>query len=156
VNRGGILARGAGLIKYGEKSKGLGSRWYPTTLAKRIREIGGIRERLTFIHGDGSTVITQYSERDNAVFFVDPPYTAGNGKRAGSRLYNHSELDHEKLFQVMESVNGDFLLTYDNAAEVQAMAVRHGFDVQPVAMKSTHHAEMTELLIGRSLEWARK
>ena len=50
VNRGGILAPGAGLIKTGEAGKGLLSRWYPTTLHKRILDIVKIRERITFIH----------------------------------------------------------------------------------------------------------
>ena len=36
MQRGGIMAAGAGLIKAGEAGKGLKSRWYPETLAKRI------------------------------------------------------------------------------------------------------------------------
>lgn len=44
-------------------------------------------------------------------------------------------------------------MTYDNAPEVVALAHRHGFDTRPIAMKSTHHAEMSELLIARNLEW---
>ena len=39
VNRGGILAPGAGRVKTGEKGKGMFSRWYPQTLAKRIMAI---------------------------------------------------------------------------------------------------------------------
>lgn len=39
VNRGGILAPGAGKVKQGENGKGLASRWYPETLSKRIRKI---------------------------------------------------------------------------------------------------------------------
>ncbi|GIK41471.1 MAG: hypothetical protein BroJett011_53040 [Chloroflexota bacterium] len=50
---------------------------------------------------------------------------------------------------------GDFLMTYDNAVEVRALAQQHGFDFQVVPMKNTHHAEMTELLIGRNLDWLR-
>lgn len=46
-------------------------------------------------------------------------------------------------------------LTYDNAAEIHALARQYNFDTQLVAMKSTHHAEMTELLIGRNLDWTR-
>ncbi len=47
-------------------------------------------------------------------------------------------------------------MTYDNADGVRELATTHGFDVEPVAMKNTHHAKMTELLIGRDLSWARK
>ena len=86
------------------------------------------------------------------MFFIDPPYTAG-GKRAGSRLYTHNIVDHARLFSICEELRGEFLLTYDNADEVRALARRHGFEAKPIAMKNTHHAEMTELLIGRDLRW---
>ena len=153
VNRGGILAPGAGRIKDGENGRGMSSRWYPETLAKRIRAIGTIADRIDFIQSDGLGVMQSLAQRDRTAFFVDPPYTAG-GKRAGSRLYKHSELDHEALFRLAARVKGDVLLTYDNAEDVRCLAEAHGFAVQPVAMKSTHHAEMKELLIGRSLRWA--
>ncbi len=97
-------------------------------------------------------VLARFQKDRDAVFFIDPPYTAG-GKRAGSRLYTHSEIDHDKLFSLCEKLRGDFLMTYDNAEEVRALAEQHGFETKPVAMKNTHHAEMDELLIGRNLDW---
>ena len=150
VNRGGILADGAGRVKHGENGKGLSSRWYPETLQRRILEIVQIRERLTFIEGDGIQVMRENADRNDAAFFIDPPYTAA-GKRAGSRLYAYSELDHNELFSVVATVRGDFLMTYDNAPDVEAMARQHAFDCVSVAMKNTHHAQMTELLIGPNL-----
>src|ERR1035437_5950640 len=39
VQRGGILAAGAGLVKTGENGRGLLSRWYPEKLARRVREL---------------------------------------------------------------------------------------------------------------------
>lgn len=88
------------------------------------------------------------------VFFIDPPYTAA-GKKAGKRLYNCSELDHEELFKVIATIAGDFLMTYDDAEGVRKLANKHGFDTELVAMKNTHHAVMSELLIGRNLNWIR-
>jgi len=149
---GGILADGAGVLKHGENGKGILSRWYPQTIAKRITNIEVISKRLEFIHGDAFDVLAGFQKEREAVFFIDPPYTAG-GKRAGSRLYTHSEIDHERLFSLCEKMRGDFLMTYDNADEVRALAQRHGFETKPVAMKNTHHAEMDELLIGRDLDW---
>ena len=154
VQRGGILANGAGLVKRGEADKGLASRWYPATLQRRILEIVAFRQKITFYHGDGLHILTAYADRPDAVFFLDPPYSAG-GKRAGTRLYTHNELSHEELFRLAAMLRGEVLLTYDDAPEVRALAHRHGFDIQPIAMKNTHHAQMTELLIGRSLDWAR-
>ena len=147
VNRGGILAPGAGMIKGGENGKGLLSRWYPETLQRRILEIVKIRDRITFIHGDGMEVLRKNIDREEAVFFLDPPYTA-SGKQAGSRLYSHSNLDHELLFDTTDLLTGDFLMTYDDAEEVRQLARSRNFDLQTVAMKNTHHAKMCELLIG--------
>jgi DNA adenine methylase len=149
---GGILGEGAGVLKNGENGKGILSRWYPQTIAKRITNIEFIADRLEFIHGDAFDVLARFQKEREAVFFIDPPYTAG-GKRAGSRLYTHSEIDHEHLFSVCEKLRGDFLMTYDNAEEVRALAEQHGFETKPVTMKNTHHAEMDELLIGRNLDW---
>lgn len=155
VNRGGILAPGVGRIKHGENGRGLRSRWYPETLARRIRAIAAIRERMAFVEGDGMAIMHTYVPHRNAVFFIDPPYTAA-GKRAGSRLYRHSDLDHEGLFALAATLTGDFLITYDDTQEVHTLACHHGFDVQAVAMKNTHHAAMTELLIGHDLAWIRE
>jgi DNA adenine methylase len=155
VNHGGILAPGSGVLKYGENGKGLKSRWYPGTLARRILEIGLIQHKLCFVQGDGMACLRENAHREDAVFFMDPPYTAA-GKKAGKRLYTYNELDHEALFTLAETLQGDFLMTYDNAEGVRALAERHHFDVEAIAMKNTHHAEMTELLIGRNLDWVRR
>jgi DNA adenine methylase len=96
----------------------------------------------------------QNNRRADAIFFIDPPYTAA-GKKAGSRLYTHFELDHDELFRVTASLSGDFLMTYDDADGVRKLAKEHLFDTELVAMKTTHHAAMSELLIGRNLQWAR-
>jgi DNA adenine methylase len=35
------------------------------------------------------------------------------------------------------------------------MANRHGFMTRTIPMKNTHHAVMSELLVGRDLGWVR-
>lgn len=152
--RGGILAPGAGKIKYGENGKGLLSRWYPETISRRIMEIARIRDRILFIEGDGLAIAQQHAGNTDCTFFIDPPYTA-SAKRAGSRLYLYSELDHAALFRLASTFAGDFLMTYDNAEELRAIAATYHFDTELIAMKNTHNAAMTELLIGRNLDWAR-
>ena len=154
VNRGGILAPGAGRLKQGENGRGICSRWYPNTLARRIRYITTLRDRITFHAGDGLQVMEDHADDPDAVFFLDPPYTAGQqGKRAGSRLYTHYQLDHERLFALASQLRGDVLMTYEDSEEVRSLAARYGFATRLVPMKNTHHARMTELLIGRQLDW---
>jgi len=149
---GGILAEGSGFLKYGENGKGILSRWYPQTIAKRLLNLNYIASRIDFRCEDGLKVMEEFAANEEAVFFIDPPYTAG-GKKAGRRLYKHYNLNHEQLFTVCESLNGDFLMTYDNAEEVKRMARSHGFQMRLIPMTNTHHATMEELVIGKNLSW---
>jgi DNA adenine methylase len=148
VQRGGIMAAGAGLVKTGENGRGLMSRWYPETLARRIREINHLKDRLTFVEGDGFVLLEEQRADKDSVFFIDPPYTL-----AARRLYTKWEIDHRRLFAAMRVCKGDFLMTYDNTPEIAALAADFGFQSKAVTMKNTHHAKMTELLIGRDLSW---
>lgn len=146
MQRGGIMAAGAGLVKSGEAGRGLNSRWYPETLVKRIEVLRTLRERISFQRGDAFDTIDQFIANPDAFFFIDPPYTAG-GKKAGKRLYAHNEIDHEALFALMAKARGSVMMTYDDATEVRGMAARHGFRVQMVPMKNTHHEILHELLV---------
>lgn len=146
ICHGGILASGSGFLKNGENGKGIASRWYPETLAKRICLIGTFRERISFIEGDGMQYMRDTSDRDDTAYFIDPPYTAP-GKRAGSRLYRFFDLDHEKLFNITRKVRGTFMMTYDDTESVLAMAVKNGFCISRVPMKGTHHNEVFELVV---------
>lgn len=152
INHGGILAPGSGMVKTGENGKGILSRWYPQTLRKRILCINMMKEKIHFIHGDGLKEIQNKLDCFDTAFFVDPPYTAG-GKNAGSRLYAYNQLDHERLFELCSLIKGNFLMTYDNAEDVMRLAQKYKFQTRLIAMKNTHHAKMTELLISRDLTW---
>lgn len=152
ITHGGILAPGAGILKNGENGKGILSRWYPETLKKRILNIGKIKERIHFIEGDALSVIQKFQNDTNVAFFIDPPYTAST-KKAGSRLYKYHQVDHSMLFKVMSRVKGDFLMTYDNADEVRALARENRFETRSIAMSNTHHATLFELLIGKEFGW---
>ena len=152
ISHGGILAQGAGVMKNGENGKGLASRWYPATLKSRIEQITKLKGRIKFIQGDGLEIINQYANETNAVFFIDPPYTAGK-KSAGRRLYTHFDLDHPELFTLASTIQGDFLMTYENADEVKTLASEHGFEYAPISMQNRHNAVQKELLVSRALSW---
>lgn len=151
VQRGGILAPGASLMKEGENGRGVKSRWYARTLERRILDILTIRDQVTFVQGDGITLLRSTDEGRRIAYFIDPPYMI-----AGRRLYSHSVVDHADLFRVAGTLAGNFLMTYDNTDEVRTLASMNGFDTVLVPMKSTHHERKSELLIGRDLDWARR
>lgn len=148
VQRGGIMAPGAGLVRHGENGRGMASRWYPETLKKRLMDLHSVHSRIEFHSGDGIKFMSEHTDDSEIGWFIDPPYTI-----AGRRLYLHSELDHRDLFEKTALLSGSFLMSYDNAAPIQELADMHGFQRAEVAMKNTHHSLMSELLISRKLEW---
>ena len=150
TRRGGILAPGASLSRAGENGKGIASRWYPETIVSRLHQIMKYANRIGFCETDGMKLLDTLLDScgRETVVFVDPPYTAG-GKRAGQRLYAHSEIDHPRLFAMLSHYEIDFLMTYDQAPEILRLVQRHGFHALQVTMKNTHHARIPELVITR-------
>ncbi len=149
VQRGGIMAPGAGVIKTGENGKGIRSRWYPETLKNRLVDLHQLHEQMQVECTDGIAYMRSNANKD-FVWFIDPPYTV-----AGRRLYVHSLVDHAELFAATADLAGPFLMTYDDSEEIRELARKHGFAVGTVAMKNTHHAVMQELLISSDLRWLR-
>lgn len=149
VSMGGILAPGAGLLNKGEAGKGLQSRWYPETIKKRIIAIASKKDRFQFVNVDGISVLREYRRRKTAVFFIDPPYMSPSKRR----LYLHNSIDHRRLFETVNSLAGDFLMTYDVTDDALKLAQEFGFETATVVMKGTRNARLEELLIGRDLGW---
>lgn len=148
TRRGGILARGASLTRIGENGRGVASRWYPETIARRLREIAAHAPRIAFYEGDGMQFLDSAGHLRDAALFVDPPYTAG-GKRAGRRLYANHKVDHAAIFERLADCDTDFMMTYDAAPEILALVRRHGFVAVQVTMKNSHHARLPELVVTR-------
>ena len=149
TRRGGILAPGASFTRNGENGKGLRSRWYPETLASRLAAIDRHADRLAFVEGDGMKLlpVLLHGWGRRAAVFLDPPYTAQGGKRAGSRLYSHWAVDHAELFQVVADHDCNFLITYDAAPEIAELVRQHNFNAVRLSMKNSHHNRVRELVI---------
>lgn len=151
TSRGGVITKGAGLIREGEDGNGLRSRWYPDTLAKRIKTISSFKSKLTFTQSNGFNLIRKYIRHKRAVFFVDPPYT-----KAARRLYSHWKIDHEALFEVLAQAKGAILMTYDDTKEIRNLARFYGFQIRRISMRTSHHENKCELMISNDFDWFRK
>ncbi len=112
TRRGGVLAHGASFTRKGENGKGLASRWYADTLIARLDAIDNISARITFTEGDAMTLLPDLIT-DGVALFVDPPYTAQGGKKAGTRLYRWSDIDHAALFALLAETGCNFLGHYE-------------------------------------------
>lgn len=148
TTRGGILRKGAGLLRRGEDDRGLRSRWYPEALSKRIEIISNLKGSLRFESKDGFLLIREYLDDPSVVYFVDPPYT-----KAAPRLYTHWNIGHASLFHLLSQARGDVLMTYDDTDEVRRWAVDAGFEVREIDMRTSHHRGKKELMISRSFHW---
>ena len=148
TRRGGILAPGASVSRRGENGKGVGSRWYPDTLANRLNAIERFADRISFCETDGLQLLESLLATGSGklAIFVDPPYTVG-GKRAGARLYAHSKVDHRLLFHLLATSGVEFLMTYDYAPEIIGLVREFDLYAVRVDMKNTHHSILPELLI---------
>jgi DNA adenine methylase len=137
ISRGGVMAPGAGWLNYGEGGKGIHSRWYPETLAKRITSIHALRKKLTFIEGDGLQTLRDFSSMSLTAAFVDPPYVV-NGRGAGLRLYRHHDVNCEDLFEAIRSFLGPMIITYHRSQVVQREALAAGTECHTVVMRTSH------------------
>jgi DNA adenine methylase len=147
VRRGGIIAGGASILRNGERGKGVTSRWYPETIASRIELIADYQGKFEVREGDGLRALTASEKRSRqAKLFVDPPYTKlmlPNVKP----LYNHVELNHLRLFEILQRTKHDFLLTYDDSEYVRKSAAASGFSLTPIMMRNSNSATKFELLL---------
>lgn len=149
ISRGGIIAPGSGWLNYGEGGKGIHSRWYPETLAKRIESIYALRAKLTFIEGDGLQTLRQFSSTPQTVAFVDPPYVA-KGRGAGLRLYSHHDVDFERLFEVARKFSGPMIITYHRSEIIQRKAIAAGIKCHTVNMHTAHTVSKRQLILYKS------
>jgi hypothetical protein len=161
------------LAAHGEIKGDTSARWTSLTEVrlkdKHVKSAGNID--LVLVSYDGYGKVTDFGALEVQAVYIsgnvrnpfeyymsDPAGRAnmnwrGNGKRAGTRLYTHNDLDHEELFIQAKNIKGELLMTYDNAEEVIQMAIRHGFMQKAISMMNTHHATMQELIIGHDLTW---
>lgn len=147
TRRGGVLDPGATFINEGENGKGIGSRWYPETIAKRLQAITQSSAKIGFLEGDAMALLEGLLHQQTGVaIFLDPPYTAG-GKNAGKRLYAHHTIDHARLFELMDDSGAEFLMTYDESPEIVDLIDKYGFHAVRVMMKNGHHNQIAELVI---------
>ena len=148
VYHGGIIAKGSGLIKKGENGKGIKSRWYPKTLHDRIIAINLVKNKINFKTGDAFSFLEENMSDNEKYFFIDPPYT-----KAGRRLYTHSDIDHERLFEITSRIAGKYMLTYDDTDKIRSLADKYNLMYKTIPMKTTHHIQKNEIIISDNFDW---
>ena len=148
IFHGGIITKGAGLIKNGENGKGIKSRWYAKTLRDRILAIGHVKNKMEFVTGDAFEEMEKIKHNKSTYAFIDPPYTV-----AGKKLYTHFAIDHDALFALTAQLKGKYMLTYDDTEEIRAYVDKYNLEFRTIPMKTTHHIQKNEIIISDNFDW---
>jgi DNA adenine methylase len=122
-------------------------RWYPEALCQRLAMVRALASRIIIHHMKAVECLRKYSH-PNYSAYIDPPYPD-----LGEDLYRKAEVNHAELFETLATWPGNWFATYNNHALIGALCHQYGFRYERLQMRSAHHAEKTELVIGRDLDW---
>ena len=115
-------------------------------MVRRLEAIRAERRRIV-VREDALRTVTEFRDDPHAAFFVDPPYSAGDGPAA--RLYRHHKVDHVELFTSLARARGRVLASYNDCPEVRALAAAHGFLIRPLPIRDGHRRDRKELMLIR-------
>jgi len=110
------------------------------TLRKKPTMLRLISDRLSevFFENRGAFELIDLYDRENTLFFVDPPYWNPKGADAANIRFN-AEM-HARLRDKLKAIKGKFLLTYDDFPEVRALY--EGFEMERYSVAK--HSSKTE------------
>ena len=120
TNRSGILKGGVIGGKAQESAYLLDCRFKKAELIRKIQRIAKYRDQVTLTRTDAKAFILETLPRlaTKALVNIDPPYY-GKGRDLYCSFYNHS--DHVDLSQVIPSIRQRWMVTYDDAPEIQEL-----------------------------------
>jgi DNA adenine methylase len=121
TNRSGIIA-GGGIIG-GEDQTGewaIDARYNKMALIKRIERIARYRERISLTQLDARAFLVRVVRKlpEQSLTYLDPPYFV-KGQRLYANYYRPE--DHANIAKSLASTNRHWIVSYDNAPEIQVL-----------------------------------
>lgn len=123
TNRSGILKGGVIGGKAQESAYPLDCRFKKTKLIRKIQRIAKYRDQVTLTRTDAKKFILETLPRlaTKALVNIDPPYYR-KGRDLYCSFYNHP--DHVDLSLVIPNIRQRWMVTYDDAPEIQELYKR--------------------------------
>lgn len=120
TNRSGILKGGVIGGKLQESEYSLDCRFNKTDLLRKIQRIAKYKDQVTLTRIDAEKFIQDKLPKlsKRALVNIDPPYY-GKGRDLYCSFYNHE--DHASLARVIPKIRQRWMVTYDNAPEIQRL-----------------------------------
>jgi DNA adenine methylase len=117
-------------------------------VVERIRRLSCLQDCFEVVHDDGLDIMAGQAEQGDTAFFVDPPYP-----QEGGNLYKHSDVEHERVFQLCSDASERSLLTYDTTDVVQNLADKYGLNRRRLANENGRRGDTGEFLISSDMGW---
>jgi len=124
TNRSGIITGGVIGGKEQNGSYKLNARFNAENLVERIRRVAAHREQISVYNEDASEFVSGIMPQlpRKSFLYLDPPYYS-KGRKLYTNQYRHG--DHERLAELVTSINRPWLVTYDYAPEIVHMYRRY-------------------------------
>ena len=149
-NRSGVLSGAGPIGGYDQKGKWkIGARFYRESLAKRVRELGQLSDRIHLSNLDARRFLIEKLPRSRGrsrVFaYLDPPYW-----EKGGRLYlnSYSAADHATLAEYMQRQRTlKWVMSYDDTGPIRRMYARSNTRYHSLRYNLSESRDAQELLI---------
>ncbi|WP_288080917.1 DNA adenine methylase [Pseudomonas sp.] len=122
TNRSGIIKGGVIGGKNQDGNYKIDARYTKDNLAKRIHDIGQMKDRINIQSRDAFEFISLVEKTNNSLINLDPPYYE-KGSQLYSSFYNHQ--DHIQIAELAQNIETPLIITYDNCAEIQEIYKDH-------------------------------
>lgn len=122
-------------------------RWSPKYICKEVDQLHALFSRMDINGGichcrDFSEILA--NNKKNFVYYLDPPYYV-----KGNELYQYSftEYDHKRLANLVEELDGEWLLSYDDCEEIRKLYDWASIEMLDVKYSISGATKKPELLI---------
>lgn len=120
TNRSGIIKGGVMGGKNQDGKYKLDCRYNKEKLIKKIESIAKLKDKITLTKKDAKTFLIEDldSIEEKCLINIDPPYYV-KGKGLYQNFFEHN--DHLELRNVIRTLNRPWIVTYDNAPEINSL-----------------------------------
>jgi len=146
ANRSGIL-KGGVIGGKGQAGKwAMDARFNKPELLRRVRRIGGYRQRIHLYQKDATDFISSLNQTlpSKALVYLDPPYYV-KGQDLYENHYGH--LDHCAIASlVQEKLERPWIVSYDNVSEIREMYKQSRRRTYSLRYSAAERSEGTEIM----------
>ena len=148
TNRSGIIASGGVIGGTGQSGDWrIDARYNKAGLIKRIERIARYRDRISLTRLDATDFLKQVSMNlpPRSLTYLDPPYYVKGQQRLYASYYRPK--DHALIAKKLTLLSRPWIVSYDNAPEIQALYQRYRTTVYGLRYTAAHRYRGAEVMV---------